>query len=117
MVQSPRREDVKWENTGLRAGEAETDTPQRKSGRLNARKPMVSCALWSQVGLNGILRASRQAAWKRRDNTPLGEDPPCDLQTAENTKLHFNNLEIKDSLEPIFTKFKLQLDLDKEILY
>ena len=69
MVQSPRREDAKWENTGLRAGEAETDTQQRKSGRLNARKPMVSCTLWSQVGLNGILRASWQTAWKRRDNT------------------------------------------------
>ena len=40
MVQSPRREDAKWENTGLRAGETETDTQQRKSRRLDARKPL-----------------------------------------------------------------------------
>ena len=40
MVQSPRREDAKWENTGLRAGEAKTDTWQRKSGRLDERKPL-----------------------------------------------------------------------------
>ena len=49
MVQSPRREDAKWENTGLRAGEAETDTRQRKSGRLDARKPTASWALGSHV--------------------------------------------------------------------
>ena len=41
MVQSPRREDAKWENTGLRAGEAETDTQQRQSGRLDAGKPLL----------------------------------------------------------------------------
>ena len=40
MVQSPRRENAKWENTGLCAGEAEIDTWQRKSGRLDARKPL-----------------------------------------------------------------------------
>ena len=48
MVQSPRREDAKWENTRLRAGEAETDTHQRKSGRLDARKPLPP-GLWGHT--------------------------------------------------------------------
>ena len=77
----------------------------------------ASWALWSQIGLNGIPGASWQAVWGRRDNTLSGDNPPCDPQTPANTKLHFNNLEIKDSLEPIFTSFKLQPDFDKEILY
>ena len=42
MVQSPWREDDKWENTGLRAGGAETD---RKSVRLDVGKPTASRAL------------------------------------------------------------------------
>ena len=58
MVQSPRREDAKWENTGLRAGEAETDTQQRKSGKLDVRKPTASHALWSHVLLKGILHVT-----------------------------------------------------------
>ena len=58
IVQSPRREDAKWENTGLRAGKAETDTGQRKSGRLDARKPTASRPLWSHVLLKGILHVT-----------------------------------------------------------
>ena len=45
MVQSPRREDAKWDNTGLRARKTETDTRQRKSGRLDERKPTVYCSV------------------------------------------------------------------------
>ena len=55
MVQSPWREDVKWENTGLRAGEAETDTRQRKSGRLDAKKPISSHVLCLHVLPNSTL--------------------------------------------------------------
>ena len=89
MVQSPRREDAKWENIGLRAGEAETDTWQRKSGRLDARKPTASWALWSHVPPKGTPVASWWAAWGRRDNIPSGEDPPCDPQTLADTNLYF----------------------------
>ena len=66
MVPSPRREDAKWENTGLCAGEAETDTQQRKSGRLDARKPTASRGLWSHVLTKGTPRASWRAAWGRK---------------------------------------------------
>ena len=66
MVQSPRREDAKWENTGLRAGKTETDTQQRKSGRLDARKPTASRGLWSHVLTKGTPRASWRAAWGRK---------------------------------------------------
>ena len=66
MVPSPRREDAKWENTGLCAGEAETDTWQRKSGRLDMRKPTASRALWSHVPTKGTPRASWRAAWGRK---------------------------------------------------
>ena len=55
MVQSPWREDAKWENTGLCAGEAETDTRQRKSGRLDAKKPIASRVLWLHVLPNSAL--------------------------------------------------------------
>ena len=58
MVQSPWREDDKWENTRLRAGEAETDTRQRKSGRLDERKPTASQALWSHVLPKEILHVT-----------------------------------------------------------
>ena len=58
IVQSPWREDAKWENTRLRAGKAETDTRQRKSGRLDARKPTASRPLWSHVLLKGILHVT-----------------------------------------------------------
>ena len=58
MVQSPWREDAKWENTGLRAGETETDTQQRKSRRLDARKPTASRALWSHIPSKGILHVT-----------------------------------------------------------
>ena len=68
MVQTPWREDAKWENTGLRAGEAETDTQQRKSGRLDARKPTASHALWSYIPPKGTLGASWRAAWWRKDD-------------------------------------------------
>ena len=40
MVQSPRREDTKWDSTGLHAGEKEIDTQQRKSQRMDTRKPL-----------------------------------------------------------------------------
>ena len=70
MVQSPRREDAKWENTGLRAGEAETDTQQRKSGKLDVRKPTASHALWSHIPTKGTPGASWRAAWGRKDNAP-----------------------------------------------
>ena len=68
MVQTPWREDAKWENTGLRAGEAETDTQQRKSGRLDARKPTASHALWSHVPTKGTPGASWRAIWGRKDD-------------------------------------------------
>ena len=55
MVQSPWREDAKWENTGLCAGEAETDTRQRKSGRLDAKKPIASRVLCLHVLPNSAL--------------------------------------------------------------
>ena len=98
MVQSPWREDAKWENTGLCAGEAETDTGQRKSGMMGVRKPTTSQALWSHIRLNGTPGASWWAAWGRKDDTPSGEDPPCDPQASGHIKLHSNDLEMKDSL-------------------
>ena len=55
MVQSPWREDAKWENTGLCAGEAETDTRQRKSGRLDTKKPIASRVLCLHVLPNSAL--------------------------------------------------------------
>ena len=68
MVHSPRREDAKWENTGLCAGEAETNTWQRKSGRLDARKPTASHALWSHVPTKGTPGATWRAIWGRKDD-------------------------------------------------
>ena len=64
MLQSPWREDAKWENTGLRAGE---HTKQRKSGRLYARKPTASQALWSHILPNGTPGASWWAALGRKN--------------------------------------------------
>ena len=55
MVQSPWIEDAKWEKTGLCAGEAETDTRQRKLGRLDAKKPIASRVLCLHVLPNSAL--------------------------------------------------------------
>ena len=94
MVQSPRREDAKWENTGLRAGEAETDTQQRKSGKLDVRKPTASHDLWSHIPTKGFLDSCLgEEGWY-----PFRDDPPRDPWIPAHTNLHFNNLEMKDSL-------------------
>lgn len=75
MVQSPWREDDKWENTGLRAGEAETD---RKSVRLDVGKPTASRALWLHGPPKSTPRAQRRrAAWGRRDDAPPGDEQTC----------------------------------------
>ena len=70
MVQTPWREDSKWENTGLRAGKTETDTQQRKSGRLDEKKPTASHALWSHGPPKGTPGASWRAACGRKDDAP-----------------------------------------------
>ena len=74
MVQSPRREDAKWENTGLRAGEAETEKV-KKAGCKETH-----CLPGSVV------------------THPVNGNPPCDPQSPAHTKLHFNDLGMKDSL-------------------
>lgn len=99
MVQRPWREDDRWENTGLRAGEAEKDKWQIKPVRLDARKPTASRALWWQVPPNSTPRASQQAALGRRDSSSLPKSTLCvSPQPPVHTMLHFNDLYIKASL-------------------
>ena len=73
MVQSPLREDAKWENTGLRAGEAETEKV-KKAGCKETH-----CLPGSVV------------------TYPDKENTPYDPQSPAHTKLHFNDLGMKDS--------------------
>lgn len=95
MVQSPWREDDKWENTGLRAGEAETDKKEKVS---EAGSKETNCLPRSVVPPNSTPGASQQAAWGRRDDAPSGEDPQLNSQTLGHTTLHFNDLQMKVSL-------------------
>ena len=97
MVQSPWREDAKWENTGLRAGEAETNTWQRVREAGCKETHCLPCAVFARSakqhsGIPGWV------AWGRRDDALSGENSPCATQTPAHVKLHLNDLEMKDSL-------------------
>ena len=108
MVQSPRREDAKWENTGLRAGEAETDTRQRKSGRLEPRKPLPP-ELCGHTPGKGHTRGFLEDCLREEGWCPFREDPPHDPRIPAHTNLHFNYLEMKDSLWTLFFFNQIQI--------
>ena len=58
MVQSPRREDAKWENTGLRAGEAETDTEEKHSRAGHEKmEAEVELCMHAMPGLSAVTRS------------------------------------------------------------
>ena len=93
MVQSPLREDAKWENTGLRAGEAETEKVKKAGCKETHCLPGSVVTRPDKGHTQGFLEGclGKEAA-------PFGKDLPCDPQTPVHANLHFNNLEIKDSL-------------------
>ena len=62
------------------------------------RKPTTSQFLWLHVLPKGTSGASWRAAWGKRDDALSGVDPPRDPQAPAHTNLHFNNLEMKNSL-------------------
>ena len=98
MVQSPWREDDKWENTGLRAGEAEKGQGQSKSARPTAGKPAAPVP-WG--------RTAQQTALPERPSGLLGGEGTLPLmertlhinpQPSGHTTLPFTSLKMKAAL-------------------
>ena len=104
MVQSPWRDDDKWENTGLRAGEAD----RQKVGEAGLRRAPDSHAVWPHIPLNGTPRASGRAAQGRRDDALPGEGTNTSaLKLLVTLRFPLTTRKHKFLFEPIFDKIQI----------